>query len=70
MGEYETRQEMQVSQRNLVKNILNNCIYATNVGRDNKVNTGSNITDRRHECRSLKNSQYKRTTGDNQEIKI
>ena len=50
------------------KNILNKSIYTVS-WKDNKVNTGPNITDRRYECRSLKNSQYKRTIGTNHEIK-
>jgi hypothetical protein len=44
--------------------------YIQNVcWRDNEVDTGSNITDRRYECGCVKNSQYKRCTGDNQAIK-
>ena len=37
--------------------------------RDSEVNTGSDITDRRYECGSVNNSQYKRCIGDNQAIK-
>ena len=37
--------------------------------RDNEVNTGFDITDRRHECVSVNDSQYKIRTGDNQDIK-
>jgi len=32
--------------------------------RDNKVNTGSDITDRGYELRGLNSSQYKGSTGD------
>ena len=44
--------------------------YIQNVcWRDNEVNTGSDITDKRYECGSVNKSQNKRCTGDNQEIK-
>ena len=37
--------------------------------KENKVNTGSDITDRVYELRGLNSNRCKRLTGDNQEIK-
>ena len=70
MGEHELYQEMQVVECGLVTKGTKQWYIQNVCWRDNEVNTGSDITDRRHECGSLNNSQYKKSTGDNQEVKI
>ena len=69
MDEHEPYQQMYVAERSLVTKCTKQWYIQNVCWRDNEVNTGSDITDRRCECGSVNNSQYKKYTVDNQAIK-